>query len=145
MKTIHFISIMILILPGIGCSPAKRLERLIALHPELVKVDTMHIRDTFAFPQVIADTTFSIASLREPVVIEKDRLQIELQTINDTIIVHGECKADTVFREKLVPVEKIVKGNTGIMDSLTRYVNWKLLVLAVVLTGIIIALRKLAR
>jgi len=112
MKTIYFISINILMLLVMGCSPAKRLERLIALHPELVKADTVHVRDTFTFPRVKADTVFSLAALRDPVVIDKDRLHIELQTINDTMVVHGECKADTVFREKLVPMEKIVRVNT---------------------------------
>ena len=112
MKTIQSILISILIILFTGCSPAKRLERLLGLHPEFVKADTLHIQDTFMIPMVVADTFFSFVDLQKPVIIDKDRLHIELQSKHDTIIVHGECKADTVFREKLVPMEKIVRVNT---------------------------------
>jgi hypothetical protein len=145
MKTIPFILFSLLLLLVIGCSPENRLERLLALHPQLMKTDTLRIRDTFLVQPVVADTSFVFAKLRDPVIIDKDRLHIEMQAKNDTIVVHGECKADTVIREKQVPLVRILKVNTGIIESLIARLSWKVILIAALILGVILVYRKIAR
>ena len=108
----YFITFLLL-----SCSPQHRLQRLIAHHPELKLADTLLIRDTIIRPLVMADTALSIIRLTDTVTISRDRLEIKLVRINDTIHVTGQCKADTIIRELRVPVEKIklVKEGGGLL------------------------------
>jgi len=145
MKTLQIILINIIVLLVPGCSPENRLERLLALHPELMKTDTLRICDTFLVQPVVADTSFLFTKLREPVIIDNDRLHIEMLAKHDTLIVHGECKADTVYREKRVPLVRILKINKGIMESLIGRLNWKVLLIAALILVIILVYRKISR
>ena len=90
-----------------SCSPQRRLDRLVAHHPELRIADTLLIRDTIITLPVVADTALSIMRLTDTVTISRDRLEIKLVRINDTILVKGTCKADTIIQVLHVPVEKI--------------------------------------
>jgi len=99
-----FITILLLLS---SCSPQRRLERLVAHHPELRIADTLLIRDTLIRPAIVADTSFPLSKMTDTVVISRDRLEIKLVRINDTIRIKGKCKADTIIRELRIPVEKI--------------------------------------
>jgi len=93
---------------AISCSPQKRLSRLVNHHPELKTTDTLHIRDTIPIPMVQADTLLHIDSLFDTVLLTKDRLKVSVLRLRDTLYLQGECKADTVFLEKKIPVERII-------------------------------------
>jgi len=95
------------ILSLFSCSPQKRLERLVNRNPELRLPDTLIVRDTLITPIVQADTTLHIEQLYDTVVIEKERLQVKLLRIRDTLYVDGKCNPDTIYYEKQIPVEKI--------------------------------------
>ena len=116
-----------------SCSPQRRLERLVLHHPELRMVDTLLIRDTIITLPVVADTALSIMRLTDTVTISRDRLEIKLVRINDTIHIKGKCKADTILRELRIPVEKIklVKAEGGWLGKLP-WIIFGLCVIAIV-------------
>lgn len=97
-----------LLLSLVACSPVKRFNRLVERHPELIRTDTIVRQDTVTFvvPEVKHDTAFIDRELRDTVYIEKDRLNIKLWQVHDTVHVEGECKSDTitVVREVEIPV-----------------------------------------
>jgi len=109
------VTIILLLSVISSCSPQRRLERLVAHHPELKIADTLILRDTIIRPAIIADSSFPLSKMPDTVVISRDRLEIKLVKLHDTIHVTGQCKADTVVRELRVPVEriKLVKEGGG--------------------------------
>ncbi|GHT78442.1 hypothetical protein FACS189464_1910 [Bacteroidia bacterium] len=58
-----------------GCSPQKRLQRLVAKHPELLTMDTVHFRKTLIVPErtvtmtAPADRFFSVLKSGQPLVL----------------------------------------------------------------------------
>lgn len=126
MKTIHSIEIFrrisfrvlcpvffsvpwFLIIVGtlVSCSPQRRLERLIDHHPELLMSDTIPFRDTIIRLPVRVDTAFTMTSLIDTVKIVRDRLEVSLIRISDTIRLKAACRADTIIRTLRIPVERI--------------------------------------
>jgi len=103
-----------------GCSPQRRLQRLVAHYPELLAADTLLVHDTFVMAAIVADTSIPVTRLTDTVVIARDKLEIKLVQIRDTIHVTGACKADTIVRELRVPVEriKLVKAEAGWLSKL---------------------------
>jgi hypothetical protein len=91
----------------ISCSPQRRLEKLLARHPELTARDTLLVRDTLITPGVTADTSLLLDHLPDTVVIQKENLRLELVRLHDTLFVSGNCKSDTIIHTLEVPVEKI--------------------------------------
>ena len=102
----------------VSCSPAKRLERLVMHHPELMMVDTMIIRDTVEVPGVKADTALHIDSLLQPVILEKERLKVTFLRQHDTLFVEGECTPDTIILERKIPIETIRLVKTTFAEKL---------------------------
>jgi hypothetical protein len=113
-----------------GCSPQRRLERLVGHHSELRVADTLLIRDTIKLAPVAVDTALPLINLTDTVVIARDRLEIKLFRVHDTIHVMGKCKADTIVRELRVPVEriKLVKADGGVLSKLV----WVLVAVGVI-------------
>ncbi len=121
-----FVKLMLLLILCLitGCSPTYRLNRLLALHPELKVPDTLFIRDSLILPQVQVDTMFDFKTIRDTVVIEKDRLQIKLSRIHDTLFLTGQCKGDTVYITRKIPVEKIKIVKADKIDNLISKLPW---------------------
>jgi len=118
MKSSNFhiiLCILLLVSSFTACSPQRRLQRLVAHHPELRLADTLLVTDTLFTAAITADTAIPLTRLTDTVVIARDKLEIKLVKIRDTIHVTGTCKADTIVREVRVPVEKIklVKAGEG--------------------------------
>ncbi len=113
-----------------ACSAERRLERLVAHHPELQVTDTLLIRDTITRAPVVIDTALALINLTDTVVISRDRLELKLFKVHDTIHVMGKCKADTIVRELRIPVEriKLVKEKGNVLGKLL----WVLVALGVV-------------
>ena len=116
------ITILLLLLSS--CSPQQRLTRLIALHPELKVPDTIVIRDSLIVPQVRVDTMLDFKTILDTVIIQKDRLQIKLSRIHDTLFVSGKCKGDTVYITRKIPVEKIKIVQAGYLDNCISKLPW---------------------
>ncbi len=107
-----------------SCSPQYRLNRLIALHPELKTADTLFIRDSVIVPQVQVDTMFDYKTIRDTVIIQKDRLQVKLSRIHDTLFLTGKCKGDTVYIIRKIPVEKIKIVKPDYLDNFISKLPW---------------------
>ena len=91
-----------------GCSPSRRLARLVKMHPELQLADTLLVTDTVVVPQAEADTAFPLDHLHDTVLLQKDRLEVFIRKVHDTLYIRGKCKPDTVVIRKKIPVTKII-------------------------------------
>ncbi len=135
MKSSNFhiiLCILLLVSSFTACSPQRRLQRLVAHHPELLAADTLLVHDTIVMAGIVADTSIPLTRLTDTVVISRDKLEIKLVKIRDTIHVTGTCKADTIVREVRVPVEKIklVKAEAGWLSK----VPWVILGVVFIVT-----------
>ncbi len=99
---------LIIIVFILSCSPQKRLNRLIDKYPELSTLDT--IRDTVRVivPKIVTDTFISLDSLKDTVIITKDRLQIKTIIKDNKIYIEGECDTDTIYQPFETIVEKVI-------------------------------------
>jgi len=124
MKTILIISLLLVLSILTGCSPSARLNRLLTRHPELTIPDTIVISDTMTIPQVEADTVIYLDSIHDTIILQKERLEITIKRIHDTLYIRGKCKADTVIIRRTIPVEmiKIVKPDK--LDNLIASIPW---------------------
>ena len=106
----HFLKNSILILLLVSCSPQKRLNRLITKNPDLIQLDTLIVRDTIVIESFNYDTitTFKYSDTTIIVNTEKVLAKYYFDTLRQEIWHQIECKEDTIFYEKLVPVEKVV-------------------------------------
>ncbi|MFH1081437.1 MAG: hypothetical protein V1766_14475 [Pseudomonadota bacterium] len=91
--------------------------------------DTLVIRDTIPIPQVQADTALHIDSLGEPVVMEKERLEVTIVRQRDTLFIRGKCKADTIILERKIPVEKIKLVKSDYTEKLLKNLPWLIIIL----------------
>jgi hypothetical protein len=91
-----------------SCSPQKRLNRLVALHPELSTTDTIRIRDTTIIPETRIDTAFNDSMLDDTVIFTKEKLTVKLHRMRDSVYMEAEYGGDTVVIEREVPVERVV-------------------------------------
>ena len=103
----HLVSGISLLVILSACSPTKRLERFLIRHPEFRHPDTLILHDTITTLPVEADSSIHIERLYDTVVIEKERLEVSLLRIRDTLYVNGKCNPDTIYTENRIPVEKI--------------------------------------
>lgn len=108
-----YTAILLLVLIVSGCSPTRRLNRLIKRNPYLLELkDTVTIRDTVRvhIPGVSADTVISILQARDTFYFQKEFVHVKTYIKGDSIYI--EAKTDpidkVVYREIKVPVEKIV-------------------------------------
>ena len=124
MKAIFKITLLLVLSIQTGCSPSARLNRLLTRHPELKIPDTIVINDTMTIPQVEADTIIYIDSIRDTVILQKDRLEITLNRIHDTLYIRGKCKADTIIIHRSIPVEKIKVVKLDKLDQLISKIPW---------------------
>lgn len=139
MKLIFVILIALLF----SCSPQKRLNRLIKKHPELVKIDTIVVRDTIrdtinvTTELVKIDTIFSLNKIHDTITITKDNLTIRYyhDTVYDNVYISGEC--DTIWIE--VPFEKIVEYKVPcdnvVVEENIQWWYWLLLLLLFLIAG----------
>jgi hypothetical protein len=86
--------------------------------------DTIVINDTMTIPEVEADTVFYLDSIHDTFLLQKDRLEVTLNRIHDTLYIRGKCKADTIIIHRIVPVEKIKIVKPDKLDQLILKIPW---------------------
>jgi len=101
------ISILLLLLIFSSCSPQYRLNRLLALHPELRTPDTLLIHDTIPIPQIQTDTILRLSTLHDTVTLHKDHLQVKIHRLHDTLYIQSKTLPDTIFINRRIPVQLI--------------------------------------
>jgi len=108
MKKLVLLIIVVLLL---GCSPQKRLTRLLTKHPDLMKSDTTYVIDSFFFDKISVDTVFKWADVRinDTITITKDKIVTKIIRLpGDSVYVSSEYMGDTIFIEKPI-IRTIVK------------------------------------
>jgi hypothetical protein len=133
MALIAFILFFMLVALVNACSPARRLERLVEKHPELTIADTLVLRDTVAIAENRADTSVLLAALSTPMYISQGRLEMQVVVEHDTLRLAGKCRADTIYRIRIVPVEKIKLVKTGYPGIRWLQIPWIRYLLGVIL------------
>lgn len=98
-----FVLFFILLCVLAGCSPQKRVARIVKKYN--LPTVTEYVTDTVIFPERVRTDT--IVMIGDPVVIDDSVFVTELVPVNDTtFIVTTKIRADTVIRE--IPVEKYI-------------------------------------
>ena len=104
MKKTSYIILFIIIGILSGCSPQKRLHRLVSLHPELITNDTIKITDTILFPEITIDTVIHQNTLKDTLTIIKEKLCVKLLQKNDTVYIEAQHEPDTIILTKEIYV-----------------------------------------
>lgn len=133
MKLILYILLSSILL---SCTPQRRFTRLIEKHPYLLTIDTLIIHDTvkLTVPKVVHDTIinqhFFTQITRDTLVIQKDRLRVEIyhDTVKKNVYIKGECDTITVEKivERKIPIKYYEKTPLW-----KKIINW--LIIAVLL------------
>ena len=120
----NYIQIILIGLLLIGCTPQKRLNRLITKFPQLTELDTIYVRDTVVIESYNYDTTTIIRTHDTTTVINNERVVLKYfyDTLRETIYHDVECVGDTVYTEKLVTVEKAVFRELSWWDKYKEFV-----------------------
>lgn len=135
------VSLFLIVLLTVSCSPYKRLARLQRYHPYLFPEKELIIRDTVFIPSINIDTIYKLAPLGQKTPpLEVGRAKISLNKINDSLVhVYINVPPDTVYIEKKVlvptpvPVEKSTKrkSSTDIMAFTTLILSMILMIFIV--------------
>ena len=84
-----------------GCSPQKRLQRLISKHPELINTDTVYRNDTTIINGTQIDTIFKSGITKDTLIIRENNLTIKYFNDGKTTYIKG--KVDTITIVKKMP------------------------------------------
>jgi|TARA_R100000482_G_scaffold117015_1_gene60429 hypothetical protein len=118
-----------------SCSAQWHLKKAVQKDPLILEKDTLVVTDTVVTPPVAITDTVTLKQ-HDTIVIQKDRLKVQLVKVNDTITINAECASDTIVRTIEVPYEKIVyveqKTLWQKIQSLAFYFALVLLALALV-------------
>lgn len=90
----------------VSCSPQRRLNRLIRKHPELIRIDSIRVIDTFISKEVSVDT-FKLMNKYDTFILNKERLTVQVIRHQDSIYVFGKCDNDTIVLERKIPIKTI--------------------------------------
>ena len=133
---------IILICLIVGCSPQKRLNRLLTKYPNLTEQDTIVVRDTIMVERYIHDTTTVLEFHDTTTVINNERVILKYfhDTLTKEIHHYVECKGDTVYMEKLVPIEKAVFRELSWWDKYKEF-----LYIGLILIGVLMIIKKIGK
>jgi len=129
---IAIVLFLLSILASVGCSPQKRINRIIKNNPHLVQKDTVWITDTIIVEGVKYDTITKFLTNTKVEVInnERVRLQYFYDTVTNEIHHEVECKENRIVYERSFVVDKVVT-----IHDWQKYVIW-LVILLVVIVGV---------
>ena len=95
----------------LACSPAKRFNRLITKHPELLTIDSVVIHDTITIyvPEVHTDTVVTLKELIDTVTLTKDRVTVKAWYVpkEKKVYIKGACAPVYITKviTKKIPVK----------------------------------------
>ena len=98
---------LILLSSLMSCSAQWHLKKAVQKDPLILEKDTLVVTDTVVSPPVAITDTVTLKQ-HDTIVIQKDRLKVQLVKVNDTITINAECASDTIVTTIEVPYEKIV-------------------------------------
>lgn len=116
-----------------SCSADWHIKKAIAKDPTILNVPEVHVVDTtIIIREISTDGTFVSLPI-DTITIEKERLRIEIKRIHDTLIVQGQCKADTIRVVELVELPPVIKYAPR--PKWQKMLGWLLLGLAILKVG----------
>ena len=98
---------LILLVLLTSCSAQWHLKKAVQKDPLILEKDTLVVTNTVVTPPVAITDTVTLKQ-HDTIVIQKDRLKVQLVKVNDTITINAECASDTIVTTIEVPYEKIV-------------------------------------
>ena len=133
---------VILVCLIIGCSPQKRLNRLITKYTHLTERDTIVLRDTVTIQNYVHDTTTVLEFHDTTTVINNERVILKYfhDTLTKEIHHYVECKGDTVYMEKLIPIEKAVFRELSWWEKYREFIY-----IGIVLIMVLLLLKKIGK
>ena len=138
----RFTEIALLILFLSSCSPQQRLQRLLKKNPQLIELDTIIVRDTVIIDTYNYDTltTFVYSDTTTVINNEKTILKYFYDTLTREIWHEVECLGDTIIKEKVIQVEKVVYKQLSWWEQYGTIV----IIISLIL-GVLIVLKKLGK
>jgi hypothetical protein len=110
-KVVNYINIFVIFATIFtSCSPQRRLNFLIKKHPELLKQDTLIVRDTVIIESYSHDTITNIRLHDSTTVINNEKVILKYfyDTLTKEIHHHVTCVGDTITKEIHIPYEVVV-------------------------------------
>lgn len=116
-----------------SCSAQWHLKRAVKKDPTLLKTDTIAIVDTVVTPPVTLTDTV-ITRTQDTVVVQKDKLKVQVVRSYDTIMVDAVCESDTIVQIVEVPVPSVVmKDSDRWYNKVYKFSFYVLLILLLLL------------
>lgn len=116
-----------------SCSAQWHLKRAVKKDPTLLKTDTIAIVDTIVTPPVTLTDTV-ITRTQDTVIVQKDKLKVQVVRSYDTIMVDAVCESDTIVQIVEVPVPSIVmKDSDRWYNKVYKFSFYVLLILLLLL------------
>lgn len=140
MKRYTAIALLILFLSS--CSPQKRLQRLLKKNPELIELDTIRVIDTVIIDNYTYDTITNIHLHDSTTVINNEKVILKYfyDTLTREIWHEVECLGDTIIKEKIIQVEKVVYKQLSWWEQYGTIV----IIISLIL-GVLIVLKKFGK
>jgi len=116
-----------------SCSAQWHLKRAVKKDPTLLNTDTIAIVDTVVTPPVTLTDTV-ITRTQDTVVVQKDKLKVQVVRSYDTIMVDAVCESDTIVQIVEVPVPSVVmKDSDRWYNKVYKFSFYVLLILLLLL------------
>lgn len=132
----------ILIFLCFSCSPQQRLQRLLKKNPQLIELDTIRVIDTVIINNYTHDTITNIHLHDSTTVINNEKVILKYfyDTLTREIWHEVQCIGDTIIKEKVIQVEKVV------YKQLSWWEQYKTIILIIsLIVGVLIVLKKLGK
>ncbi len=130
MKWLYLLTISVLLS---SCSAKWHLKKAVQKDPTLLKTDTIAIVDTIVTPPVTLTDTV-ITRTQDTVVVQKDKLKVQVVRSYDTIMVDAVCESDTIVQIVEVPVPSVVmKDSDRWYNKVYKFSFYVLLILLLLL------------
>jgi len=138
----RYTAIALLILFLSSCSPQKRLQRLLKKNPELIELDTIRVIDTVIIDNYTYDTITNIHLHDSTTVINNEKVILKYfyDTLTREIWHEVECLGDTIIKEKIIQVEKVVYKQLSWWEQYGTIV----IIISLIL-GVLIVLKKFGK
>ena len=142
MKAKKYSGIILLILFLNSCSPQQRLQRLLKKNPQLIELDTIRVIDTVIIDNYTYDTITKIHLHDSTTVINNEKVILKYfyDTLTREIWHEVQCIGDTIIKEKVIQVEKVV------YKQLSWWEQYGTIVIIIsLIVGILIVLKKFGK
>jgi hypothetical protein len=120
----RYISLFLILISLNSClTPEKKLQKLLRKYPELVRKDTIVLRDTITFAPYHLDTVIQNV-IGDTVIIQDSLTKIVYYNDGKTVYLKGECKERDVILEREVPIDRIINVVREEKPWYVKYLWW---------------------